>query len=45
MILEIGMIKDNISYFIQYLASPSQYQNYLDDVETMIESFEIQNKL
>jgi len=45
MILEIGMIKENISYFIQYLASPSQYQNYLDDVETMIESFEIQNKL
>jgi len=39
MILEIGMIKDNIIYFIQYLASPSQYQNYFDDVETMVESF------
>ena len=42
MVLEEGMIKDNINYYIRYFASPSQYQNYLDDVETMIQSFEIQ---
>ena len=42
MILEQGMIKDNINYYIRYFASPSQYQNYLDDVETMIQSFKIQ---
>ena len=33
MILEQGMIKDNINYYIRYFASPSQYQNYLDDVK------------
>ena len=43
MVLEIGMLKDNINYFIQYFASPSQYLTYLDDVETMIHSFVIQN--
>ncbi len=43
MILEQGMIKDNINYYIRYFASPSQYQNYLDEVESMIQSFEIQN--
>ena len=37
------MIKDNINYFIQYFASPSQYLTYLYDVETMIHSFVIQN--
>jgi hypothetical protein len=42
MVLEKGMIKDNINYYIRYFASPSQYQNYLDDVESMIQSFEIQ---
>ena len=40
--LEIGTLKDGINYFIQYLARTSQYQNYLDDVESMIQSFEIQ---
>ena len=39
--LEIGTLKDGINYFIQYLARTSQYQNYLDDVESMIQSFEI----
>ena len=43
MILEKGMIKNNINYSIRYYASPSQYLNYLDDVEFMIQSFEIQN--
>ena len=42
MILEKGMIKDNINYYIRYFASPSQYQNYLDEVESMIQSFKIQ---
>jgi len=42
MILEQGMIKDNINYYIRYFASPSQYQNYLDEVESMIQSFKIQ---
>jgi len=28
--------------YIRYFASPSQYQNYLDDVESMIQSFQIQ---
>ena len=41
-VLEIGMIKDNINYLIRYIATPSQYLNYLDNVETMIDSFEIQ---
>ena len=44
MVLEKGMIKDNINYYIRYFASPSQYQNYLDDVEIMIDSFEIQKE-
>lgn len=42
MILEEGIIKDGINYYIRYFASPSQYLKYLDDVETMIQSFEIQ---
>jgi len=44
MILEQGMIKDNINYYIRYFASPSQYLNYLDDVEIMIDSFKIQKE-
>ena len=44
MLLEQGTIKGNINYYIQYFATPSQYLNYLDDVTTMIDSFEIQNK-
>ena len=43
MVLEKGMIKDNINYYIRYFASPSQYLKYLDDIEFMIQSFEIQN--
>lgn len=43
MVVEIGTIKDNLNYFICYLASPSQYLNYSDEVRTMIDSFEIQN--
>ncbi|MGH9979987.1 MAG: hypothetical protein ACRD6U_00360 [Nitrososphaeraceae archaeon] len=44
MVLEEVIIKDGINYYIRYFASPSQYLNYLDDVEIMIQSFEIQNK-
>ena len=36
------MIKDNINYLIQYIGTPSQFQSYLDDVTTMIDSFQIQ---
>jgi hypothetical protein len=42
MVLEEVIIKDGINYYIRYFASPSQYLNYLDDVESMIQSFEIQ---
>ena len=44
MILETGTIKNDINYFIEIIASPSKYLKYFDDVETMIDSFEIQNK-
>ena len=44
MILETGTIKDDINYFIEIIASPSQYLNYSDEVATMIDSFKIQIK-
>jgi hypothetical protein len=42
MVLEEGIIKDGINYYIRYFETPSQYLNYLDYIEAMINSFEIQ---
>ncbi len=41
MILETGILKDQINYIISYYASPSQYKYYIPIVQSMIKSFEI----
>ena len=42
MILETGILKDQINYFITYMASPSQYKHYIPIVQTMLKSFELE---
>jgi hypothetical protein len=41
MILETGILEDDINYYIEYVASPTQYDYYLPIVQTMVKSFEI----
>ena len=42
MVLETGILKDDINYFISYIASPSQYKHYIPIVQTMLKSFELE---
>ncbi len=42
MILETGILKDDINYFITLLASPSLNKHYIPIVQTMLKSFEIE---
>ena len=42
-VLDIGTLKDDTNYFLQYFASPSLYKHYLPIIDSMIESFEIQD--
>ena len=42
-VFDIGTLKNDKLYNIQYCASPSQYQNYLPTIENMIRSFEIKD--
>jgi hypothetical protein len=40
-VMELGMIKDELAYYIQYFASPSKYAKYLPMLENMIDSFQL----
>ena len=42
MILETGILKDQINYLITYMASPSQYKQYIPIVQSMLKSFEME---
>ena len=42
-VFDIGTLKNDKLYNIQYCASPSQYQNYLPTIGNMIRSFEIKD--
>ena len=42
-VFDIGTLKNDKLYDIQYCASPSQYQNYLPTIGNMIRSFEIKD--
>ena len=41
MILETGTLEDDIIYYIEYSASPTQYDHYLPIIQTMVKSLEI----
>jgi hypothetical protein len=42
MVLETGILKDGIHYYMSYIGSPSQYKYYLPIVQTMLKSFEME---
>jgi eukaryotic-like serine/threonine-protein kinase len=41
--LEVWTIKDGKAYIIVYIAGKGKYNHYLSSIQTMIDSFEIQN--
>jgi hypothetical protein len=40
-LIELGIIKNGLAYYIQYFASPSKYTEYFPMLENMIDSFEL----
>ena len=42
-VFDIGILKNDKLYNIEYCASSSQYQNYLPTIGNMIRSFEIKD--